>query len=149
MASLTRWTWVWVNSGSWWWTGRPGVLQFIGSQRVRHDWTTELWTDCLPACLPSVLGKRVDYKFRYNMPKNPVLNNHSFNFITALSTELYWKWKLPTGYMKPSILQVKSGSVQNWWFIGGKCVGCRTSTKLSGIVRELIHFTYLGTSLQT
>ena len=46
MASLTRWTWVWVNSGSWWWTGRPGVLQFMGSQRVGHNWVTELnWTD--------------------------------------------------------------------------------------------------------
>ena len=45
MASLTRWTWVWVNSGKWWWTGRPGVLQFMGSQRVRHNWSTELnWT---------------------------------------------------------------------------------------------------------
>ena len=37
MASLTRWVWVWVNSGCWWWTGRPGVLQSMGSQRVRHD----------------------------------------------------------------------------------------------------------------
>ena len=46
MASLTRWTWVWVNWGSWWWTGRPGVLRFMGSQRVGHDWVTELnWTD--------------------------------------------------------------------------------------------------------
>jgi len=37
---------VWVNSRSWWWTGRPGVLQFMGSQRVRHDWATELnWTE--------------------------------------------------------------------------------------------------------
>ena len=45
MASLTRWTWVWVNSGSWWWTGRPGMLQFTGSQRVGHDWVTKLnWT---------------------------------------------------------------------------------------------------------
>ena len=42
MASPTRWTWVWVNSGSWWWTGRPGVLQFVGSQRVGHDCATEL-----------------------------------------------------------------------------------------------------------
>ena len=43
--SLTRWTWVSVNSGSWWWTGRPGVLRFMGSQRVRHDWATEFnWT---------------------------------------------------------------------------------------------------------
>ena len=46
MASLTQWTWVWVNSGSWWWTGRPGVLWFMGSQRVGHDWATELnWTE--------------------------------------------------------------------------------------------------------
>ena len=46
MASLTRWTWVWVDSGSWWWTGRPGVLRFMESQRVGHDWATELnWTD--------------------------------------------------------------------------------------------------------
>ena len=38
----TSWTWVWVNSGSWWWTGSSGVLWFMGSQRVRHDWATEL-----------------------------------------------------------------------------------------------------------
>ena len=42
MASPTQWIWVWVNSGSWWWTGRPGVLQNMGSQRVGHDWATEL-----------------------------------------------------------------------------------------------------------
>ena len=41
MASPTWWTWVWVNSGSWWWTGRPGMLRFMGSQRVGHDWATE------------------------------------------------------------------------------------------------------------
>ena len=42
VASPTRWTWIWASSGSWWWTGRPGVLQFMGSPRVRHDWVTEL-----------------------------------------------------------------------------------------------------------
>ena len=42
MASLTRWMWVWVNSGRWWWTGRPGVLRFMGLRRVGHDWATEL-----------------------------------------------------------------------------------------------------------
>ena len=48
MASLTRWMWVWVNSRSWWWTGRPGVLWFMGSQRVGHDWASELnWTENL------------------------------------------------------------------------------------------------------
>ena len=46
MASRTQWTWVWVNSESWWWTGRPGVLLSMGSQRVGHDWSTEL-TDWL------------------------------------------------------------------------------------------------------
>ena len=45
MASPTQWTWVWVNR-SWWWTGSPGVLQFMGSQRVGYDWATEVnWTD--------------------------------------------------------------------------------------------------------
>ena len=42
MALPTQWAWVWVNSGSRWWTGRPGVLQSMGSQRVGHDWATEL-----------------------------------------------------------------------------------------------------------
>ena len=45
MASLTQWTWVWVCSRSWWWTGKPGVLQSMGSQRVRHNWATEKWSD--------------------------------------------------------------------------------------------------------
>ena len=45
MASPTQWTWVWVDSRSWWWTGRLGMLRFMGSQRVRQNWTTELnWT---------------------------------------------------------------------------------------------------------
>ena len=70
MASLTRWTWVWVNSGSWWWTGRPGVLQFMGSQRVGHYWVTELnWTEIITMglllwaqtvkCLPTMQETRV------------------------------------------------------------------------------------------
>ena len=51
MASPTRWTWVWVDSGNWWWTGRPGVLRFMGSQRVGHDWATELnWTGIFYIC---------------------------------------------------------------------------------------------------
>ena len=52
MVSLTRWTWVCTSSRSWWWTGRPGVLQSMGSQRVRHNWATELnWMFC--SILPS------------------------------------------------------------------------------------------------
>jgi len=48
MASLTQWTWVSVNSRSWWWTARPGMLRFMGSQRVGHDWGTDLiWSDVI------------------------------------------------------------------------------------------------------
>ena len=51
MPSPTRWTWVWVNSGSWWWTGNPGVLQSMGLQRVGHDWVTELnWSQWTTEC---------------------------------------------------------------------------------------------------
>ena len=51
LASLTPWTRVWLDSGSWWWTGRPGMLQFMGSQRVGHDWVTELnWNLCFLTC---------------------------------------------------------------------------------------------------
>ena len=47
MASPIQWTWVWASFGSWWWTGKPGVLQSMASQSVGHNWTTELnWTDC-------------------------------------------------------------------------------------------------------
>ena len=55
MASPTRWTWVWASSGSWWWTGELGMLPSMGSQRVGHDWVTELnW---------SVKWKRISFPF--------------------------------------------------------------------------------------
>ena len=69
MASLTRWTWVWVDSGSWWCTGSPGVLQSMGSQRVRQDWVTEL-TDWVskdvslpPTDLPTLTEDSVNWVF--------------------------------------------------------------------------------------
>ena len=51
MASPTQFTWVWVDSGSWWWTGRHGVLWFTGLQRVGHDWVNELELDMLQVVL--------------------------------------------------------------------------------------------------
>ena len=70
MASRTRWTWVWVNSGSWWWTGRPGVLRFMGSQRVGHDWATELnWTE--------LMGPRLVFLFtRCSREKGVCVHGH-------------------------------------------------------------------------
>ena len=55
MASLTQWTWVWLNSGNWRWTERPGMLQSMESQRVGHDWATELKTDINTFTTASVL----------------------------------------------------------------------------------------------
>ena len=67
MASPTQWTWVWINSRSWWWTGRPGVLRFPGSQRVGHNWVTELnwYTPCNTlACFP--------WKESYDRPRQHI-----------------------------------------------------------------------------
>ena len=67
MASWTRWTWVWASSRCWWWTGKPGVMQSMGSQMVRHDWVTELnWLNILTNLK---LVESVDVKLL-------VLNNH-------------------------------------------------------------------------
>ena len=62
MASPTRWTWVWVDSGSLWWPGRPGVLWFTGLQRVRHDWVTELnWTEIIDEYMKTGLSALTDF----------------------------------------------------------------------------------------
>ena len=73
MASPTQWTWVWINSRSWWWTGKPGMLQSMGSQRVRHNWATELnWiishVGHLFMCLLSICMSSLDKGlFRYSV----------------------------------------------------------------------------------
>ena len=75
MASLTRWTWVWVNSGSWWWTGRLGVLQFMGSQRVGHDWATEQ-TDWLTDWLSSALRCLEQWFTKYGSQTSIIPRSH-------------------------------------------------------------------------
>ena len=61
MVSLTHWTRVWVNSGSWWRTGKPGVLQFMGLQRVGHNWATKLnWDIC-----SGIVGSCVSFIFSF------------------------------------------------------------------------------------
>ena len=83
MASLTQCTWVWVNSGSWWWTGRPSVLQLMELQRVGHDLATELnWTDTEENQLENIMKNSihigVNTKYlRKNLTKN-VANTYFF-----------------------------------------------------------------------
>ena len=117
MASLTRWTWVWVNSGSWWWTGRPGMLQFIGSQRVGHDWATELnWTDTeetflvvqgLRICLV-MQGTRVQSLVRETESphalEQPSL--HVPKLLSPPATRETMKWKIPRDATKTQCKQI-------------------------------------------
>ena len=67
MASRTRWTWIWVNSGSWWWTGRPGMLRFMGSQRVGHDWAELNWMIYYHIIYFS-LSKLITIKIKFKKP---------------------------------------------------------------------------------
>ena len=86
MASPTQWTWVWVNSGSWWWTGRPGVLQFMGWQRVRHDWTTELNTK----------GMHYENNIKYiPVHSNPFLSNKDFDLSNNIVLDILL-WLFPS-----------------------------------------------------
>jgi len=93
MASLTWWTWVWVGSGRWWWTGRPGVPQSMGSQRVGHDWATELnWRI------------QCEVVYRYSKKKKKILKN-SLTFegkLHCLSCQLN-KWN-----------RIESSLVKRW-----------------------------------
>ena len=82
MTSLTWWTWVWVGSGSWWWTGEPGVLQSMGSQRVGHHWATEL---NIPSSYPVFFTASV---FTFT-----TRHIHSWTSFSALAQQLYSFWR--------------------------------------------------------
>ena len=104
MASATQWTCVWVSSRSWWWTGRPGVLQSMGSQRVGHDWATELTCDGLISRLDSAEERiteledvtaelpKLNDKEKNDWEKNPQ-NRISKNCRTTTKVVLYVWWK--------------------------------------------------------
>ena len=79
MASLTQWTWVWANSGTWWWTGKPGMLQSLGSQIGGHDWVTEL-----------------------NMSQGAVMIIHSFPSLFFQIRKFYWSvFKFVDPFLSP------------------------------------------------
>ena len=93
MASRTQWTWVWVNSGSWWWTGRPGVLRFMGLQRVGDDWATELnWTELL--LFISIMSK-VQYHGKNHHWGLAWSSHRPIVRVPLLQTQaVYYKWAL-------------------------------------------------------
>ena len=117
MASPTWWTWVWVNSGSWWWTGKPGMLQSMGSQRVRPDWVTELnWTE-LSLTLLSLLVKSLDWPSLDCLkpsPLNTVYISPSFLSVSSSSKEEWGGWVLSfiTSLLFPKVF--KDGEINHW-----------------------------------
>ena len=92
MASPTQWTRVWVNSGSWWWTGRLGVLPCMGLQRVGHDWATERnGTDTCTASTFAVLVSSVQQNESATRTRESLYCWISFPFRSPRSTE----WSFP------------------------------------------------------
>ena len=85
MASLTQWTWVWVNSRRRWWTERPGMLQFMRSQRVGHDWATEL--NWYPKALLCVSVFRI-FHFKVKLLKTIKQNTDSTNMTDKINEEM-------------------------------------------------------------
>ena len=97
MASLTQWTWVWVNSGSWWWTGRPGVLWFMGSQRTGHEWLN--WTE-----------------LAWNIPLVSLISlKRSLVFPVLLFSSISLHWSLRKTFLNP--LCVLWNSVFKWVYL--------------------------------
>ena len=85
-ASSMWWTWVWGGSGSWWWTGKPNVLKSMGSQRVGHDWATELnWTDGFVESVFSI------YSFSPHFLREPCKPNQNFSVILVEMDRLILK----------------------------------------------------------
>ena len=88
MASLTWWTWIWAISGSWWWTRKPGMLQSMGWQRVRHEWATELnWIlkqqyKCHYCILKAFTINRKNnrLKFKSNFKFHNCISKHNLSF---------------------------------------------------------------------
>ena len=108
MASLTWWPWVWASSGRWWWAGKPGVLQPVGSQRVRHDWTEMNWSHFL-AYLPW-LEPTVQMLNRSGENRHPCLvpdlRGKAFRFSPLsimLAVGFPWKWKVKMLIMSSSL----------------------------------------------
>ena len=91
MASPTQWTWVWVNSRSWWWTGRPGMLWSVGSQRIGHNWATELnWFLWLIDLTFQVPMKYCPLQHQTLLPHRPLPQLGIFTLVLSLHS--FWSY---------------------------------------------------------
>ena len=84
MATPNRWKWVWINSGSWWWTGMSGVLQSMGSQRIRHNWATEQQQKWLNISVTEPNNQTWTLDSRSSFLPLPLLNSYYYVFFPFL-----------------------------------------------------------------
>ena len=138
MASATQWTWVWVKSRSWWWTGSPGMLQPLGLQRGRQVWVTELNTQKLkwPTHLAKILGIICYFIFTTNphilrrLKKKLNFERSSFFIVKLVPISL---WSSPSNScICPSRI---------WW--DKKALSVKTKTMFSTHILKLSHSTML------
>ena len=101
MASPTWWAWVWVNSRSWWWTGGPGMLWFMGLQRLGHDWATELTELTLHDIQYGLEWCLCDYKY-LNCFRSIIISHYISMYLIILQIKepLKKKLKLAISYFK-------------------------------------------------
>ena len=114
MASPTQWAWVWVDSESWWWTGRPGMLQFMGLQGVRYDWVngTELMVIIFPLW------------FKSPYFKNPAFYFFGFYMLHRCTWWVGFSWYSDWFSMLPEqLLEGRNGSVFLFVYLNFDCTG--------------------------
>ena len=149
IASPTRWTWVWVDSGSWWWTGRPGMLGFMGLQRVRHDWATELnWTFSLALILaPFVL---LDNSFP--LSTSPLSSKGWSGMVGCISLMFQYVSMFKEHWMKNCgavfRLTIK-GSWIDWWCLPSIWTCCLLTWLVSVFLPYLVFSDYVSTTHHT
>ena len=142
MASPTQWAWVWVNSGSWWWTGRASVLWFMGWQRVRHDWATELkWA-------PSWFNENILTNLLVSVLSLLLFSDHAyfkmslfcFYYFYFLLRWHFWTLVLEKTFESPldcqEIKPVNPKGNQSWIFIGRTVAEAETPTFLPPDVKN-------------
>ena len=121
MSPLTRWTWFRVNSGSWWWTGRPGMLRFTGSQRVRHDWATELnlnWTET--TLYDTIMVDTSHYVCLYVQVRCVQL----FETLWTVTARLLCPWNFPAGKLQWIAISSSRGCSWLRYWTQISCVFC-------------------------
>ena len=117
MVPLAQWTWIWLNSGSWWWTGRPGVLLYMGSQKVGQDWATELnWTEQYNLC--SILFHIRRRYLPYSFPTQ-------YMYLILSANDLQDPYPFPcTGYKNGPRTHVQHRVAQCWLIVTFRNLAC-------------------------